>query len=284
MRLSKASPPSTPTAAAQPSPSPNSAPKAAQEGLHAFVIAIFFLLGTLALVLTAFFSNRNITNSNAALRAGRYTQVTLFDQALASPSTFFAIAMILAGLTVWNLQLIPRGIHFSFGRVSCGAILAVFIYPVGFIAILFAVFGGDALLHQLGLDQPNSSTSDWSFLLGAIPMAAILCAGGMLTIVLAALALALATRWWPRRVLLWSFGGSAGILFCSFVFSLVRQKLLFPTIPLWSDLVHHTGDMLVFSFIWNIPTPVVIGEPILAALLGHWFYRAAVEWSADPAH
>lgn len=102
--------------------------------------------------------------------------------------------MILAGLAVWNLELVPRGIRISFIRAFCGASLSLLLYPAGLIAVIFAVFGGDALLHKFGLDWPHAGASDWSRLLGYLPMAVILCGGGMLTVMLAALALAFVTR------------------------------------------------------------------------------------------
>jgi len=130
---------------------------------------------------------------------------------------------------------------------------------------------------------PNMNSPIWARLLGNLPLAAILCAGGMLTIALAAVALAFVTRAWPRRVLLWSFVTSAGVLVCSVGFAMVARKFLFPTIPIWSHLTNSSGDLLAFSLIWNVEAPIVIGEPILAALLGHWLYIAAEEWSAECA-
>jgi hypothetical protein len=282
MRLSKASPPNTLTAAAQPSPSPNSAPERADR-LHHSVVAIFFGSGVLALIPTVFFTNRIFTNSDIAMKQGRYAEVTLLDRALSSPSTFFTLAMMLAGVAVWNLGLVPRGIRISFVRALCGAILSLLVYPAGMMAIIFAVFGGDALLHKFGLDWPHAGASTWSRLLAYWPMTMILCVTGTLTVLLSALALAFVTRSWPRRVILWSIATSVGTLLCTLVFSLVQHKLLFPTIPLWSGLVNYLGDMLAFSAIWNVQAPIVIGEPLLAALLGHWFYLAAKEYAVPLA-
>lgn len=217
------------------------------------------------------------------MKQGRYAEVTLFDRALSSPSTFFTLAMILAGAAVWNLGLVPRGIRISFIRAFCGAILSLLVYPVGMIAIIFALFEGDALLHKFGLDWPHAGASDWSRLLAFLPMTVILCVTGMLTVAVSALALAFVTRSWPRRVILWSAATSVGTLLCTLVFSLVQQRLLFPTIPPWSGFVNHLGDMLAFSLIWNVQAPIVIGEPLLAALLGHWFYFAAKEYAAPLA-
>lgn len=230
-----------------------------------------------------FFTNRILANSDIALKQGRYAEVTFLERILSSPSTFFTLAMILAGLAVWKLGFVPRGIHISFIRAFCGTILSLLLYPLGLIAILFLIFGGDALLHKFGLDWPHAGASDWSRLLGYLPTAVILCGAGVFIVMLAALALAFVTRSWPRHVFLWSVAVSTGTLFCSLVFSLVRQKLLFPEIPLWNDLVNYIGDMLAFSLIWNVQAPIVIGEPLLAALLGHWFYLAAREYAVSSA-
>jgi hypothetical protein len=191
--------------------------------------------------------------------------------------------MILAGLAVWNLGLVPPGIRISFIRAFCGAILSLLLYPAGLIAIFFVVFGSDALLHKFAFDWSHAGVSDWSRLLGYVPMAVILCGGGMLTVMLAALALAIVVRSWPRRVILWSFAVSSGSLLCGLIFSLVRQKLLFPSIPLWSEVVNYMGDMLAFSLIWNVQAPIVFGEPLLAALLGHWLYLALKEYTVPHA-
>jgi hypothetical protein len=226
-----------------------------------------------------FFTNRNLTNSDIAMKQGRWGNVILFDQALASPSTFLPLALILAGLVAWKLNLIPAGLRTSAARVLGGAAFTLFLYPAGLVSILFVVLL--AMRFHIGENWPNPNSPDWLRLVGYLPSAALLCLAGMFTIVLEAVAMALVTRWWPRRVFLWSSVTSAGVLICSFCFSLVRQKILFPTIPIWSHVVNYGGDMLVFSLIWKVEAPIIIGEPILAALLGHWFYHAAVAWCAD---
>jgi len=266
---------------AQPSPSLNSARKTATRASHELVVTIFFLLGTLALVPTVYFTNRQLAENDAASKQGRFAEITLLDRALSSPSTFFPLAMILAGAAAWKLKLIPPGIRFSFFRTLGGAILAFFLYPVGFISILFVVLLG--MKYVTAENWPNMKSPIWARLLGNLPLAAILCAGGMLTVALAAVALAFVTRSWPRRVLLWSFVTSAGVLVCSVAFALLTHKFLFPTIPMWSHLINNGSDLLAFSLIWNVEAPIVIGQPILAAVLGHWFYLAAKEWSAESA-
>ncbi len=189
--------------------------------------------------------------------------------------------MVLAGAAALKLKLIPEGIRFSFFRVVGGAILAFFLYPVGFISILFVVLLG--MKYVTAENWPNMNSPIWARLLGNLPLAAILCAGGMLTIAFAAVALAFVTRSWPRRVLLWSFATSAGVLVSSVAFAMVTRKFLFPTIPIWSHLINNGTDLLAFSLIWNVQAPIVIGEPLLAALLGHWFYFAAKEYAVSLA-
>jgi hypothetical protein len=281
MRLSNELPPNIPTEAETPSRLQNSALKTATRESHELVIAIFFVFGALALVPTIYFTNRQLAEGEAALKQGRYATVTLYDRALASPSTFFPLTMVLAGVAAWKLGLVPRGIRISFLRVLGGAVLGFFLYPVGMLSILFVVLLG--MSWGGGENWPNVNSPIWARLLGNLPLAAILCAGGMLTILLAAVALALVTRSWPRRVLLWSFVTSSGVLICSVSVSLAIRKLLFPAIPLLSHLINSGTDLLAFSMIWGVEAPIVVGEPILAALLGHWFFLAAKEWSAKRA-
>ncbi len=233
------------------------------------------------MVPTVYFTNRQFAENDAASKQGRYAEITLFYRVLASPSTFFPLAMVLAGAAALKLKLIPEGIRFSFFRVVGGAILAFFLYPVGFISILFVVLLG--MKYVTAENWPNMNSPIWARLLGNLPLAAILCAGGMLTIAFAAVALAFVTRSWPRRVLLWSFATSAGVLVSSVAFAMVTRKFLFPTIPIWSHLINNGTDLLAFSLIWNVQAPIVIGEPLLAALLGHWFYFAAKEYAVSLA-
>jgi len=205
----------------------------------------------------------------------------LSAQALASPSTVCGPFMALAGLFVWRAGLLPRGISSSALRVFCVTLFSVFIYPIGLFAILVAFFGLGSLTERL---FPAARPALDAFpLFPDLFLVTILCAGGMLTVILFGLALAFAVRSKPRRLLLWSFGISASTICVSAVAAIIRSEIQFPQIPLNRLLILHSQDILLFSLAWGVELPIVIGEPLLAALLGHWLYLAAEAWSAEAA-
>lgn len=103
----------------------------------------------------------------------------------------------------------------------------------------------------------------------------ILFAGVMLTVLIVSLAFASATRFWPRRLLAWSVLLSTTVIVSGILAGVVQIKLRFPTEPFPYDAV-----VLLLGSAWNIPLVILIGEPVLAALLGHWLYLAAKSWSA----
>ncbi|HEY6388229.1 MAG TPA: hypothetical protein VIX91_21320 [Candidatus Acidoferrum sp.] len=54
------------------------------------------------------------------------------------------------------------------------------------------------------------------------------------------------------------------------------------------ELRFHSGELqdslqVFFGVAWGIPLVVLVGEPLLGALVGHWLYLAAKEWSAESA-
>jgi len=63
---------------------------------------------------------------------------------------------------------------------------------------------------------------------------------------------------------------------------MIQEKLKFPTIPSMRFVANEPLAML-FGYAWGLPLIVLIGEPLLAALLGHWLYLAAKEYADSPA-
>jgi hypothetical protein len=245
---------------------------------HAAIILIFALFAALALAPTSYFTGKFIKGPSY------YGPERLKWQALACPSTFFALFMPLAGILVWKLGLLPRGISSSFGRVLTGVLLALFIYPVGFLFILWTFLALVGFTEHSGLNHVVPGIEpDWQILLKSLPFTSIMWAGGALVVLHSALAFAITVRFWPRRAFFWAFGASALIIVVSLAGALFQHRLMFPTISVWGVFVRSTFD-LFFAMAWNLQLPILIGEPILAGLLGHWLYLAAREYAIPSAN
>jgi hypothetical protein len=278
--LSNASLPNTPTAAAPPSLSWTSVPET-RDKRHLTVVVIFFVFGIASLLPVIYLTNRMHERDQANLKAGLYAPATLLDYALVSPSTFFALAVVLAGIFVWRLDLLPRGLRVEPWRAAGGAFIAFLIYPLGLIFLLAEVFGIGGLLEAMsGKSSPQSDAGE---LFRFFYIVALLCAAGMVAVLLAGTAIALATHFWPRRVLLWGLGISALAVFSTATISVIRQNMRFPGDTAWSILKTSMFDTMFFSLAWNIEIPILIGQPLLAALLGHWLCLAARRYASSPA-
>jgi hypothetical protein len=275
--LSKASRPNTPTAAAQPSPLPNSAPRAHGRSHHFAVVAIFFFFGLIALIPVV------LVPLGVATRPGRFVLLfRLAEQLLGSPSTWFAPAMIFAGVLAWYIGLLPRAISFSSGRIVGGVLVGFLAYPIGFFAILNALVG----LFGAQLERPSGAQATASEqVVGYLTLGAVMFVGGMLTVLIITAAFAITTRYWPRFAFRWLVLLICTTILGSIIAGVIQYKISLPMLP--KSLVFHNflGDpiQVFFGVVWGIPLVVLVGEPFLAALVGHWLYLAAKEWSADSA-
>jgi hypothetical protein len=277
--LSKASPPNTPTAEAQPSPSPNSEPSA--HGAHYFaVLAIFFFFGLAALIPVL------LVPLGVATRPVRFVHLSpLAEQLLGSPSTWFAPAMIFAGVLAWCIGLLPRGILFSVGRIVGGVLVGFLAYPLGFVSISLAIVGllGSALSS---LDRASSvQATVFEQVVGYLTLGAIMFVGGILTVLTITAAFAIATRYWPRHAFRWIFSLIGTTILGSIMAGVIHYKISLPMLPNRFAFHNFLGDpfQVFFGVAWSIPLVVLVGEPLLAALVGHWLYLAAKEWSAESA-
>lgn len=245
---------------------------------HFSIIGTFILLGVSALIPASYFSGRLF-----AARSEYPARNSLLITVLANPSTFFSLAMLLAGLLVWRRGLLGKELQSSFGRLFGATLVAAFAYPAGFLFILWTVFALTGLWDAFGFDHANTGPKqDWIVLLRAVPFASVLCVGGAFVVLLAALALAVAVRYWPRRIWGWAFGVSAISIAGTIIGAVIQHKFLFPTIPARNFLVNSTLDLFL-AMAWNLQLPILIGAPILAGLLGHWIYCAAQEYAGAPA-
>jgi hypothetical protein len=237
------------------------------------VICLFFAFGLVAVVLEVFFVRKTVT-------AAASPALSLFTYArtVASPGVFFVPAMILAGILVWAVGLVPHGISFSLWRVAGAAVLGFFSYPLGYLAtsVGMLVLFGIALSSP---DTPPGAPTNWLQFLGGCALAVgVLFAGEMLTLFIVTSSFALATHFWPRPAFFWFASLSATAIIGGILASLIKSKLLFPTEPI-SYLVSGRALDLLFGHAWGIPLVVLIGQPLLAALMGHWLHLAANQQS-----
>lgn len=194
-------------------------------------------------------------------------------------------AAILAGVLVRALGLLPRGIAFSSARTAVAALVGLLAYPVGF----FAIEGSVLLLFAAAFSGPGTENTPGPSMLervrGDLLLGGIVFAGGFLALLMIAVAFAVAVRYWPRRAFRWigllvfaSISGSivAGLLHFKISLPALSNSLVFRNF--FSDPVQ-----IFIGFGWGVPLVVLVGEPLLGALVGHWLYIAALEWSAESA-
>jgi hypothetical protein len=266
------------TAAATPSPSPNSAPDGAARSRHAATVAIFFLFGVVALVPAVFFDAIVYEGAFAASPSSRLLRVLVLG-----PSTFFVVAMFIAGVVVYGFGLAPRSDTFSAGRIFGAALLAWCGYPAAFLGTALVVFS----LFSLSIRWPDADNPSGASLLARslpyVTMVAIAFVGVLFATVLVTVAFAVATRHWPRRAFRAMALFSVAAILCTVPAAILHFRLTVPTSPNFYIVHGLLNDPMrvLFGIAWGVPIIVLVGEPLLGALVGHWFYEAANEWSAS---
>jgi hypothetical protein len=233
-----------------------------------------------ALVPAIFFSLKAETDPGGSALSSRFA-----DQMVASPSAFFSLAMMLAGILAWHIGLLPRGISFSLGRLTGAALIGFLAYPIGFFAILGAVL---VLFGAIFSGSDTSSRSQAAILghiVGYLTSAGIIFVGGLLTILIVTAAFAVATRYWPRFAFRWIILLIGTTISGSTIAGIIHYRISLPMLPNSFLLRNFLSDpvQVFFGVAWGLPLVVLVGEPLLAALVGHWLYLAAVEWSAESA-
>jgi hypothetical protein len=204
---------------------------------------------------------------------------------VASPSAFFSLAMILAGILAWYIGLLPREISFSLGRVTGAVLIGFLAYPIGFFAILGAVLVLIGAVFS-GSDPTSRSQATMSgYIVGYLTSTGIIFVGGMLTILMVTAAFAVATRYWPRFAFRWITLLIGTTISGSIIAGIIHYRISLPMLPNSFVLRTFLSDPLqvFFGVAWGLPVVVLVGEPLLAALVGHWLYSAAVEWSSESA-
>jgi len=248
---------------------------------HSCVIAIFIFFGIAALVPTVFYMQRTIGAS-----ADYQNHDALYKYILRSPGILLAPAMAIAGLLTWKLGLLARGMHSSVARIVGGTVLACFAYPLVYYFVVFATFASGSLLLSLAGSTGYARTSPGPHpelgVLLALPLPAMLYLGGALTISYAAIVFGIVTQSWPRRVARWAFTGPAGTILCIICVAAIVEKIRFPTLSSWR-IIENSASEFFWGPAWNVPPAFIIGAPFIAALLGHWLYLAAEEYSKAAA-
>lgn len=198
------------------------------------------------------------------------------------PGTCFACAMMLAGALVRVLGLLPRGISLPTARAVGGAIIGLVAYPVGYLAVVVQVI---ALYRFSPEDPPGHVRGASDLAIGYLTTGGIFFAGAAATLLMMTVAFAIIARYWPRRVLR-TFALLVSVTIVgTMLVSLAQFLATLQRTPDSSAFRNFFGEPLLvfFGFGWGIPLAVFVGEPLFAAVVGHWLYRAAEEWSAERA-
>lgn len=209
------------------------------------VVGLFVVCGLTALL-------GNLVHGTDPLGFASYS-ATVF----ASPSVFFTAAILLAGFVVARLRLIECEPQFSAIRILSAGAVAALIYPVAMAGMMATAL---SIYVPLGSDNP-STTARWRLMLFDNAGEIAVVFGGVLTVCLFAVAFRIAMKTWPHR--LWM-----GILVIAFGVPLSTAMIEFAMrVP--------KPERFLEPKVLGIPLLLVIGEPILAGYLGHWFFTAA---------
>jgi hypothetical protein len=109
--------------------------------------------------------------------------------------------------------------------------------------------------------------------------------GEMLTILMVTAALAVATRYWPRFAFRWITLLIGTTISGGILAGIIQYRGSLPMLPGSFVFRNFLSDPLqvFFGVAWGIPLAVLVGEPLLGALVGHWLYLAAKDWSRESA-
>lgn len=197
------------------------------------------------------------------------------------PGGLLVLALAIASALSHGLDLIPPGMSFSVGR-TCGAVLiGLLAYPAGFFLVLIAML---SLLSFSKVDPPGTQMGALGLLIAYLTLLGILFAAEMLVVLIITAGFAVGVRHWPRR----AFGPMirvvvatlAGAMIAGMVHYGAQQTL--PAETLVRNALTHPLETL-FAVAWGSPLAALVGTPLVAALMGHWFYQAGAEWSAEQA-
>jgi hypothetical protein len=184
---------------------------------------------------------------------------TILEGILTSPSVFFAIAMVLAGFLAANLGYLPGRMDVSRWRVVGGTLVAAVAYPISMLGIVLVAM---SLMEPMDSDNPHPlPVPGWRHWVGESAPYVGLFIGGVLTICLMMLAFRIATKKWPRRIWASALVVALGV---PSVTALIGYRF-----------ARSPELLLIEPTIGRIPLLLVIGEIVLAMVIGGWLFSAA---------
>jgi len=185
----------------------------------------------------------------------------------AIPGLSFAAVVTGAALLSSSLGILPKSFTGSPWRLCAGGATLFLTYPVA----LFLILG---TLLTISTDKPGDSDrpdvaplTETQIMRNRASLPAGLFTGGLAIVYLAAGAVRQITKRWPRRIWAWALIVSLGVPCLSAGMALV-------------DFTLHTGfrasglptpDALLFAAVApGLPLLLLVGEPVLAGLIGYW--------------
>jgi len=190
--------------------------------------------------------------------------------------------MMLAGGLVHALRMLPRGISFSFIRLVTSIFIGLVAYPAGFLSVFLEVW---VLFAWSQGDAHGVEHGALDLIIGYLTMGGMFFVGAAVTLLILTAAFVFVARYWPRR----AFRALASLIGVVSLGSMLASFLHFAVYlhrtPDKIALLNFLGEPLLvfFGFAKGIPLAVLVGEPLFGAIIGHWLYEAAVEWSAESA-
>ena len=185
----------------------------------------------------------------------------------AIPGLSFAAVVTGAALLSSSLGILPKSFTGSPWRLCAGGATLFLTYPVA----LFLILG---TMLTISTDKPGDSDrpdvaplTETQIMRNRASLPAGLSTGGLAIVYLAAGAVRQITKRWPRRIWAWALTVSLGVPCLSAGMALV-------------DFTLHTGfrasglptpDALLFAAVApGLPLLLLVGEPVLAGLIGYW--------------
>lgn len=166
------------------------------------------------------------------------------------------------------------------GRTVIAALIGLLSYPLGFVAGMLAVLTVMSWAF-LWPDAPHPSLLGQ--ILSYVLPGLIVLLGSIITTTMLTAGFAVATRYWPRQIFRRLAALICTAVCVATIASVMQLSLAVPRLPLPSVVGSILRDpfRVFFGFAWSVPMVMLVGEPLFAALLGRWFYQAAMQWSTE---
>jgi len=247
---------------------------AAKQGSRAWVLVLFPLCALAMLALNSLVSKLNSLGGPHRDGTSVLDFTTIAQMLLHNPGIYFTASLLLAGYLVVGFELLPGRFRFSGIRVSLGSALSAVIYPLAMGAMLVVAL---PLMSRPGgrnsLDDPTP-LPPWRELLADLAPWLALVVGGVVTVLLLALAFRIATCTKPRHLWPWMLVVTIGAPALTLLFAYARVWAAGPpgaAAPASLSPLDH----LLEPMIQRVPLLFIIGELLLATAAGSWLFSAA---------